>query len=91
MKCEHCGEEVRPEIEQVMAILSGVAEEHMVPVEAIRGRGRMQYVVKARNCAARRLREEMYLPLKVIGFYLGGRHHATILYAIRQDELEETA
>ena len=64
-------------------IVQEVALEHIVPLAAMQGRRRWAPLVEARRCAARRLRDELYLPLKAIGFLLGGRHHSTIINLLR--------
>ena len=64
-------------------IVQEVALEHTVPLAAMQGRRRWAPLVEARRCAARRLQNELALPLKAIGFLLGGRHHSTIINLLR--------
>jgi chromosomal replication initiator protein len=86
MRCATCNAVVKPETELVVQILDAVAKEHVVDVKAIRGRSQIAHIVRARDCAAMRLRRDLDLHLKTIGFYLGGRDHSTILTAIRRAE-----
>ena len=87
--CTYCGSLLRPKPAETMdaarQILADVAEEHMVTVEHLITGGRRRHLVLARRCAIKRLREEMKLPLKTIGFLLGGLDHATVIYHLRRD------
>ena len=86
LRCHKCGTIVLEEARQVSDLLDEVAKEHMVDVEAMRGRSRFAPLVRARDCAAMRLRSELNLPLKAIGFHLGGRDHSTIITAVKRAE-----
>ena len=67
-------------------IISETAGEHGFAASALTGRRRMSSLVHARGQAIRRIRAETKLPLKTIGFLMGGRDHSTILHHLQQGE-----
>jgi len=60
------------------AILEEVAREHQVPLEQMISPSRKGYLVSARVCAMRQLREAGF-KLEAIGLVLG-RHHSTVIH-----------
>jgi len=86
--CAYCGSLLREQpaesMEAAHQVLVDVAEEHMVTIEDLITGGRRRHLVDARRCAIKRLREEMKLPLKTIGFLLGGLDHATVIYHLQR-------
>ena len=87
--CRWCERVVDPLL-QARAIIQEVADEHRVPVNDIYGRGRRAYIVAARRCAIRRIREETPLKLMAIGDLLG-RDHATIMYHLNGNGATDAA
>lgn len=76
--CRWCGQAIDPNL-QAHAIVQAVADEHRVPVHDIYGRSQKAYIVAARACAIRRVREEAGLSLNRIG-ELFDRDHSTIIH-----------
>ena len=76
--CRWCECVVDPLL-QARTIIQEVADEHRVPANDIYGRSQKAYLVAARRCAIRRIREETSLNLVAIGDLLG-RDHSTIIY-----------
>jgi len=66
-----------------LRIIEEVAARHRLPVGVMVAPGRRRELVAARREAVLRLRQETNLPLKAIGCLLGGRHHSTILHALK--------
>ena len=67
-------------------ILATVAAKHEVTVAALLGPSSRRHIAWARHEAMWMAREHTSLSLPAIGARLGGRHHTTILYGIRQHE-----
>lgn len=68
-------------------IIAEVALERGVTVIAIKGPSRRRHHVSARDEAIRRLKNsELDLYLKEIGFFVGGRHHASIIHSLNKGE-----
>ena len=68
-------------------IIQEVADKHEIAPETIRGESRAWYASYARHEAMHRMRTETKLGKKSlpwIGEQLNGRHHATILYGLKQ-------
>lgn len=68
-----------PLIERI--IIQAAAREGVSPKNVV-GPTRVPEFCRARNEAAWRLRKEVGLTLKEIGYLLGGRDHSTILHSI---------
>ena len=87
--CAYCGSLLREQpaesMEAARQILVDVAEEHMLTLEDLLTGGRRRHLVEARRCAIKRLREEMKLPLKTIGFLLGGLDHSTVIHHLQRN------
>lgn len=64
------------------AIVNSVAAEHDIHVEDLIGRSRTTHIVRARQHAMVELRA-LGLSLPVVGRFLGGRDHTTVLHGIR--------
>lgn len=81
---DYVPDQVPPTKGQVAAIVAAAAQEYSVfPAEVV-GRCRSARAVKARRMVIDHLRAHWpWLPLATIGYYLGGRHHSTILWALR--------
>ena len=60
-----------------------VADEYGVTVEDLRGKRRDSVFSVPRQELMLRLRSDHQMSLKEIGAYLGGRHHATVLWGIK--------
>lgn len=76
------------EQDQARAIITEVAEKHGLVPRLLAASTRLAPVVRARDEAVWRLREELGLGLKEIGFLLGGRDHSTIIHSLRKTALE---
>ena len=77
--CRFCGYQDEPLTDHV---LTEVATEHGISVNEMVSPARTAPLFWARACAAYRLREELGLALKTIGFVLGGRDHSTVMHAL---------
>ncbi len=87
LRCQHCGAELPkklPDMEMALQILGEVSAEHGITISQMQGRGRMVEFVDARSCVSKRWREELDLPLKNIGYLLGGRDHSTIINLLKR-------
>jgi hypothetical protein len=73
----------RSSMTEICDALSTVTE---LPVSAIRGTGRADVVVQARQLAFWLMRELTPASLPTIGALFGGRHHTTVLHGIRAME-----
>lgn len=82
--CQWCGL-VTDKLTRAREIISEVAEEHQVPRVAIVGDDRHAFIVSARACAIRRIREETGLKLTAIGD-LFGLDHSTITHHLNSNE-----
>lgn len=67
-------------------IIEQVASKHKVTLAEMKGQGRNQRYVKARQEAFYRIRKECGYSLPEIGQLFGGRDHTTILHGIRRHE-----
>ena len=76
--CRWCGK-VTDGLTQARTIVQEVADEHRVPVNDIYKHDRKAYIVAARVCAIRRIRDETGLKLMAIGD-LFGLDHSTIIH-----------
>lgn len=81
--CRFCGVVTDPLI-KARAIVVQIAQEHRVPVGDIYGRRRHAYIVAARACAIRLIREETSLKLTAIGD-LFGLDHSTIIHHLNNN------
>ncbi len=74
----------RPEPErgnpEAKRIIREVAQHHGITVARLIGRRHFVDAVQAKVCAAHRMRDELGLSLKEIGYELGGLHHSTVHY-----------
>jgi chromosomal replication initiator protein len=66
------------------AIIEGVARYFSLPAAALVGATRAKPVAEARHIAMFLLREDVQLPLKVIGRLLGNRDHSTVIHGCRK-------
>ena len=66
------------------SILEQVARYYTLPIATLTAKRRDKHTATARQVAMYLLREETRHSLKEIGFLLGHRNHATVLYAIRK-------
>ena len=87
--CRWCGR-ICDHLLQARTIVQEVADEHRVPVNDIYGRDRQAYIVAARRCAIRRIREETDLKLMAIGD-LFGLDHSTIIYHLNGNGATDAA
>lgn len=69
-------------LERGRAIIEEVANGHGLSVAEMIGPSRQVRLVRARQAAVKRLREETTLTLKAIGMMLGHRDHSTILNSL---------
>lgn len=65
------------------SILRHVAEETGVSAAELIGQGRKASIVRARQYAMYRMRQETRQSLPQIGAFLGGRDHTTVLHGVR--------
>jgi chromosomal replication initiator protein len=65
-------------------IISAVATHYHVKQSAIRGKRRVQALVKARHVAMYLLKEELHMPLTEIGRWFSNRDHTSALHATRK-------
>ena len=65
-------------------IVKETAKRHGVKKGDIVGPNRGNRVVRARFEAEYRMKDELDMTLKAIGFVLGGRHHSTIIHGIQR-------
>lgn len=65
-------------------VLNAVVDETGVPLDRIRGHERTRRIVDARQLAAFRLVTEAGTSLVRAGELLGGKHHTTVLLAVRR-------
>ena len=81
-------EPVRPKVvtprQHTMDILEEVAEKHGIKSADILGPSRLVVVSTARHEAAYRIVVEMGMSLPMVGRFLGGRDHTTILNSVRR-------
>lgn len=76
--CRFCGR-ICDLLIQARTIVEEVAQQHRVPSSDIYSHNRRAYIVAARACAIRRIRDETGLKLTAIGD-LFGLDHSTVLY-----------
>ncbi len=72
-----------------MAMVRDMCEKLGVSYDAVCGNGRSRSLVLARQTMMAVLKEATQLSLAEIGNFVGGRDHATVLYAIRQIEKQK--
>ena len=72
-----------------LAMVKNMCEKLGVSYEAVCGNGRSRNLVLARQTMMVVLKNATGLSLAEIGNYVGGRDHATVLYAIRQIEKQK--
>lgn len=82
LRCRYCDAEIESESDRIQKVIEDVCLEHQLSIRELQGGSRQAYLVAARRCVARRLRNDLGLHLKTIGFHLGGRHHSTIINLI---------
>lgn len=70
----------------VNAILQASAAFYGFTVADLKGERRFKVLVRARDMAVRRLRDELGLSMPRIGQIMGGRDHTTILESLRRTE-----
>jgi chromosomal replication initiator protein len=70
-------------MDRVSRILRGVAKEFDVPVVDLRGPSQERHIVRPRQIAYLRLRDETNLSYPVIGRVMGDRHHTTVMHGIK--------
>lgn len=68
--------------ERAQRLLEEAVEDWGIPLDALIGPRRTRKLVEARRSVAIELRN-LGMPLKTIGFWLGGRDHATIINLLR--------
>lgn len=68
-------------------IAAEIAAMHGVTVADQIGPSRIATIARARHHAMWRMYQEPHLSLTMIGRYLGGRDHTTVLYGIRRHQL----
>ena len=68
-----------------------MCEKLAVSYDAVCGNGRSRALVLARQIMMVVLKEATQLSLSEIGNFVGGRDHATVLYAIKQIEKQKAA
>jgi hypothetical protein len=71
------------ETDRALQIIRAVADEHKVSVDELVGHGRERWVVGPRHAAMVAVRTQTGLSLPQIGRLFGGRHHTTVMDAIR--------
>ncbi|MBO5834263.1 MAG: AAA family ATPase [Alphaproteobacteria bacterium] len=74
-----------------MAMVKVMCEKLAVSYDAVCGAGRSRNLVLARQTMMAVLKEVTSLSLSEIGNFVGGRDHATVLYAIKQIEKQKAA
>ena len=72
-----------------MAMVKAMCEKLAVSYDAVCGAGRSRNLVLARQTMMAVLKEVTSLSLSEIGNFVGGRDHATVLYAIKQIEKQK--
>ena len=72
-----------------VAMVKDMCEKLAVSYDAVCGNGRSRALVLARQTMMAVLKEATQLSLSEIGNFVGGRDHATVLYAIRQIEKQK--
>lgn len=87
--CQWCGI-VTDKLARAREIIEEVAGQHQVPLADLINRDRHAYIVAARVCAIRRIREETGLKLTAIG-ELFGLDHTTIVHHLNGNGGRETA
>ena len=70
-------------MDRVSKILREVAKEFDVPVNDLRGPSQAMHIVRPRQIAYLRLRDETNLSYPVIGRVMGDRHHTTVMHGIK--------
>ena len=83
--CQYCGAPTLTMVQIGKEIINEVAMEHSVSVGQLLSPSRKRNVVVARACAIGRMRKELDLPLKAIGFLLG-RDHSTLIHHLKKQE-----
>jgi len=76
--CRWCSKVTDP-LAQARVIVQEVADEHRIPVDDVYSRDQRAYIVAARACAMRRIRNELGLKLMAIGDIFG-LDHSTVIY-----------
>lgn len=74
-----------------VAMVRDMCEKLAVSYDAVCGNGRSRALVLARQIMMVVLKEATQLSLSEIGNFVGGRDHATVLYAIKQIEKQKQA
>ena len=74
-----------------VAMVRDMCEKLAVSYDAVCGNGRSRALVLARQIMMVVLKEATQLSLSEIGNFVGGRDHATVLYAIKQIEKQKAA
>lgn len=72
-----------------LAMVKNMCEKLGVSYDAVCGSGRSRNLVLARQTMMAVLKDATGLSLSEIGNYVGGRDHATVLYAVRQIEKQK--
>ena len=72
-----------------VAMVKDMCEKLAVSYDAVCGNGRSRALVLARQTMMAVLKEATALSLAEIGNFVGGRDHATVLYAVRQIEKQK--
>lgn len=67
--------------ERAQRLLQEAAEDWKIPMDALIGPRRTRKLVEARRSVAFELRN-LGMPLKTIGYWLGGRDHSTIIHLL---------
>ena len=70
-------------MDRVSKILREVAKEFDVPVNDLRGPSQAQHIVRPRQIAYLRLRDETNLSYPVIRRVMAERHHSTVMHGIK--------
>ena len=83
--CQWCGAPTLDMVQFAREIVNTVAMEHGVSVGQLLSPSRKRDVVVARACAIGRMRRELDMPLKAIGYVLG-RDHSTLIHHLKKQE-----
>jgi hypothetical protein len=75
-----------PASPRIRAIIQQASDDLCVPVEETLSKSQEARPFEARARAIRKIRAETKLSLQSIGKIMGGRHHTTILHAIRMTD-----
>ena len=83
--CQWCGAPTLDMVQFAREIVNTVAMEHGVSVGQLLSPSRKRNVVVARACAIGRMRHELDMPLKAIGYVLG-RDHSTLIHHLKKQQ-----